>query len=174
MIIPFKLLHSHINAGYFIYFINNLTFGGNMKKLSLCFALMLMVLCALPNAAEARKSAIVLKNKAPFSLYATICYQDTSSRWRVKGWYTVKARSSHTLHLDTNNTNVYIFARNQKHNLYYRGKKSNSADRNFYVTESKLDYVNGRQKPSGKGLKQERFDHFRITVGNQNSYTFNY
>ncbi len=146
--------------------------GDVMKKISVCLTCMLMLLCAFVGTAEARRT-IVFKNKAPHMLLMAFCYQDsTSKQWIVKGWWKLKAKGTRTVHLSTNNSNVYVYAENRKHNLYYTGGKS-SLDLHFTIFNQEFRSTSDTRLTS-ENSRRVRFDHVNLGKSSKTNYTFNY
>ncbi len=143
-----------------------------MKKISVCLACMFILLCALSGTAEARKT-LVLKNNAPYELFAAFCYKNNESQqWLVKGWWRIKAKSTRTVHLDTNNGHVYVYAENRHHKLYYAGNNS-SSNRYFTVFDAEFRTASDTKRTS-EGSRRVRFRHLNFEQKSKMTYTLNY
>ncbi len=142
-----------------------------MKKISICLTFVFVLLCVFSGSAEARRT-LVLKNQAPFDLYAAFCYQDSvSKQWIIKGWWKLNARGTRTVHLNTYNGNVYIYAENRHKKYAYAGK--NSSARNFLVFNHEFRTTN-KTKPTGNESRIVRFNHINYKHHTKMTYTFYY
>ncbi len=137
-----------------------------MKK-NVLIALSLMLLCILPSFALANRT-LVIQNENPFSTWASIAYQEKSGRWVVHGWWKMEPRRSRTIHVNTHNRYVYIYAENLDERRYYSGGRNDRTARNYNVVREGFKFAIGKVR--GREKRLVRFK--RVDFGNAKRLTY--
>ncbi len=126
-----------------------------MKNRLLVALLAMLVLTSISTEAFAKITA-TFKNNTGHKIYVAMHYKHTSGDWMTQGWWSVESNSSRDIVVASDNTIVYLYAKNDQAELYWYGEDSNKDDIDLYVVNDSFKAL-GTNKPSGKNPSREKF-----------------